>query len=223
MSKENLIGKVFEKLTVVEASERRTSSGSILYRCICMCGGETYTTARNLRTGHTKSCGCNRKEKFKKYSDSLRNELANKKFGRLKAVKAIGKDKYRNIIWECICDCGKTVPVLSQSLVSGNTTSCGCISIEGLQEKSKKNLFDNTNVAIINALIKDNKSKITASGVKGVSWVEKRNKWRSYIIFQKKYHHLGYFSDLEKAKEIRKEAEQKLFAGFLEWFNSINK
>lgn len=33
-------------------------------------------------------------------------------------------------MWECICDCGKTIVVRSSSLVSGATRSCGCIRMK---------------------------------------------------------------------------------------------
>lgn len=223
LNKQDLIGKVFGKLTVLEASHRRASNGSVLYKCKCECGGETYTTAYNLKSGHTKSCGCTRKEKFTKHVNSIRNDLSGAEFGRLKAIKPIGSDKYRNIIWECVCDCGNVLNVLSQNLTSGNTTSCGCICKENIKKENAKNFVEDTNVAIIKNLIKDNKSNITASGVKGVGWDKKRNKWRSYIIFKGKHYHLGYFLDLENAKEVRKEAEKKLFSEFLDWYENEYK
>lgn len=217
----DLIGEVFGKLTVVEASEKRSSNGSILYRCSCECGGETYTTARYLKSGHTKSCGCTRKEKFAKHAESLKHDLKNKKIGRLTVIKEVGKDKHRNIIWECKCNCGNVIPVLAQSLVSGNTTSCGCITKEKIEEESKKNSVDGTNVAIIKNILKNDRSNITLSRTKGIGWDNKRSKWRAYIMFKRKSYHLGYFVDLSDAIEVRKEAEQRLFGEFLEWYNSI--
>lgn len=34
-------------------------------------------------------------------------------------------------MWNCLCDCGNTVVVDSNSLKSGNTTACGCRKSEG--------------------------------------------------------------------------------------------
>jgi hypothetical protein len=48
-------------------------------------------------------------------------DLTGQRFGRLIAVKYVGKSK-----WECRCDCGNMVTALSNNLRRGNTTSCGC-------------------------------------------------------------------------------------------------
>lgn len=52
-------------------------------------------------------------------------DILNQRFGRLLAKKFL---HIRNhlAIWECICDCGKILPVRGSSLRSGHTTSCGC-------------------------------------------------------------------------------------------------
>lgn len=48
------------------------------------------------------------------------------KFGKLTAIKYSHKDKYRKTHWTCQCDCGRMIAPDRGSLVSGNTTSCGC-------------------------------------------------------------------------------------------------
>ena len=50
-----------------------------------------------------------------------------RKFGRLKAIKCVGRDKHRRAKWKCECECGNMVVVSSVSLVTGNTNSCGCL------------------------------------------------------------------------------------------------
>lgn len=54
-------------------------------------------------------------------------DLTNQKFGRLTTIKIVGKDKYRNISWLCQCECGNSVIVSANKLLSGNTKSCGCL------------------------------------------------------------------------------------------------
>lgn len=61
----DLTGKRFGKLTVVSFYEKRKSkSGSTKYmwRCKCDCGNYVIANADNLKSGHTKSCKCLRKE-----------------------------------------------------------------------------------------------------------------------------------------------------------------
>ncbi len=49
------------------------------------------------------------------------------KFGRLTLLERISGGRTK---WRCLCDCGKTAEVLQQSLLSGNTKSCGCLVAE---------------------------------------------------------------------------------------------
>lgn len=59
------------------------------------------------------------------------------KFGRLTAVERIArlgeKTRYR-----CTCSCGQIVTIKSNSLVSGNTRSCGCLNEESLRNSGVK-------------------------------------------------------------------------------------
>lgn len=48
------------------------------------------------------------------------------RFGKLVAIKESGRDNNKKVLWLCKCDCGNETTVPSGSLVTGNTTSCGC-------------------------------------------------------------------------------------------------
>lgn len=67
-------------------------------------------------------------------------DLTNKRFTRLVAIKPIGKSKHGRVIWECKCDCGKTVKVESIGLLSGNTKSCGCYMRENTSKRNTKDI-----------------------------------------------------------------------------------
>lgn len=47
-------------------------------------------------------------------------------FGRLQVLERAGTDQNKKVVWRCVCECGKEIIVPSGSLVTGNTTSCGC-------------------------------------------------------------------------------------------------
>ena len=47
-------------------------------------------------------------------------------FGKLTVVEQAGRDKLKKVLWRCKCECGNETVVVSGSLVTGNTTSCGC-------------------------------------------------------------------------------------------------
>lgn len=57
-----------------------------------------------------------------------RNKLEGKRFNRLSVV-GFKKGKSR-ILWECVCDCGKTSFVAGFALKSGAIKSCGCLASE---------------------------------------------------------------------------------------------
>ena len=52
------------------------------------------------------------------------------------------------------------------------------------------------------------------SGVKGVSWNIKRNKWETYIDYEEKRYRLGHFTDKEEAIKARKLKANELFGEF---------
>ena len=52
------------------------------------------------------------------------------------------------------------------------------------------------------------------SGCAGVSFSSKLNKWRSYIMVNRKQIHLGCFENIEDAISIRKEAEERYFGEY---------
>ena len=58
---EEIIGKRFGNLTVLNSLDERSKTGLILVRCQCECGNQINTTIRQLTTNKTKSCGCLRK------------------------------------------------------------------------------------------------------------------------------------------------------------------
>lgn len=60
----NLVNQVFNRLTVLEDSQQRTSSGSVLWKCQCECGNITLATGSELKNGHKKSCGCLHREQI---------------------------------------------------------------------------------------------------------------------------------------------------------------
>lgn len=57
----DLKGQKFGKLTVIERTYNSKHKAA-QWRCKCECGNEVIVSSNNLRTGHTKSCGCSRKE-----------------------------------------------------------------------------------------------------------------------------------------------------------------
>lgn len=55
------------------------------------------------------------------------NDLTDRVFGRLTAVKVTPNRKNGQAVWECKCKCGNKVEIRSTCLVNGVTRSCGCL------------------------------------------------------------------------------------------------
>lgn len=58
---------------------------------------------------------------------SRRRDITGEQFGKLTAIKDVGKDKHGQRMWHCYCDCGNTTITLVSNLVCGLTKSCGCL------------------------------------------------------------------------------------------------
>ena len=56
----DLIGKRFGKLVVKKQLTERGNRGQIKWECVCDCGNKHITTGECIRSGKSKSCGCNR-------------------------------------------------------------------------------------------------------------------------------------------------------------------
>ncbi len=116
---EDLTGKKFGRLTVLERYGSRKSG--VLWRCRCDCGGEKITASTSLTRLLTRSCGCLRAETL----SSKLHDHTGKRFGRLLVIRR-EQDRYVRAAWFCRCDCGVERIFTAQDLVSGRTVSCGC-------------------------------------------------------------------------------------------------
>lgn len=60
----------------------------------------------------------------------LKKDMAGQKCGRLTVTWPCGRDNGRNVIWLCVCDCGRLSLVRTFALGDGSTLSCGCLQKE---------------------------------------------------------------------------------------------
>ena len=70
-------------------------------------------------------------------------DLTGKRFGRLLVIDRADDDitpgdgRHR-AMWNCLCDCGKTITTRATSLKSGTTKSCGCLNREIVGNNSRR-------------------------------------------------------------------------------------
>lgn len=144
----DLTRQKFGKLTILSKAEDKIyyrKDGLVRYRaaynCLCDCGVEKIILSENIKSGDAKSCGCLGKSKAK--------NLLGKRFGKLvvvsrgenrcyyddfKIIKAIA-------VWNCVCDCGNFISILSGSLQNG-AKSCGCLKYEGSTQLEPNQTFN---------------------------------------------------------------------------------
>lgn len=122
----DLTGKVFGKLTVLEKSnETRCEGGYIYWLCLCECGNEVIYQSSYLRSGNIFSCGC------KRLPDGTK-DMTGQVFGRLLVVEKAKREKRGVVYWRCICDCGTETIKCGSDLRRKSTRSCGCLARETL-------------------------------------------------------------------------------------------
>lgn len=149
--------------------------------------------------------------------------LKGKRFGRLVVLEQIGTKIYsgdHHALWKCQCDCGNVVEVAHLHLVSNSqgysTKSCGCLGKEMRDKNNPISPFYGG--SSVNFIASDKLGKRNTSGCKGVSFDKSRGKWAASIMLKGKRYHLGRCNEKEQAIKIRKEAEQRLFEPFIEWY-----
>jgi hypothetical protein len=104
-----------------------------------------------------------------------RYNLVGQKFNKLTVLKRAGSNSHQKALWECKCDCGKLVDVVTSSLRRGDTKSCGCIIKELAVEKGKlKRVIDYVNLTCSSCGRKINNKYLSKNGTIKIYLIEKR-------------------------------------------------
>lgn len=65
-------------------------------------------------------------------------DIAGQNFGRLTAIKCVGKDNHGAALWFCKCSCGNEKIIRGDRLRSGEIVSCGCYQKECRSNTAKE-------------------------------------------------------------------------------------
>jgi hypothetical protein len=189
----DLTGRRFGSWTVLGFSVYM--KGQNYWKCTCDCGNEAVVRASNLKDGSSTACAS--------------HNITGKTFGYLTVLRKSNKKTPRGTYWVCECICGNNTTVRTTHLTDGHTRSGGCLH-------NKENYVDGTCIPLIRS------KKIwgsNSSGVRGVCWVRRDKSWDARIWFKGKCYHLGQHKNIKDAASIRKQAEERLFGEFLEWYD----
>lgn len=145
---DDIVGKKFNMLTVIKEVEERKGN-SIQYLCICDCGKEVIKVGSSVKSGRVKSCGCYIKGRFE---EDIKKEIG-KKYNKLTVMKNVRKkDQWRLV---CKCECGGETITSKNSLVTGQTKSCGCLRDETTGKRAYKHGYSKHELRTTYSMMKD--------------------------------------------------------------------
>lgn len=199
---DDITGQTFGKLTAIEYVGKRR------WRCICACGKEPLTLTYNMKSGHTKSCGCAERvthgmadtPTYKSW-EMMIQRCTNPNFDRFDYYGGRGisiSDGWTKFekFYE---DMGERPEGLTLERVDVNGDYCksNCVWDDiSRQSYNKRKLESNT------------------SGRTGVNWHKAANKWMASIGYNGQNIYLGLRENFEDAVQLRKEAEMKYYGVF---------
>lgn len=209
---EDISGQRFGKLVAVSKAERAADDRT-RWLCRCDCGNMKTVRASALKRGKVKSCGCYRPFRGK--------DLSNRRFSRLLVLYRTDKrSPGGSVIWHCRCDCGNELDVSASDLVSGNNVSCGCRRDEIRSQVGDTLTFvDGT---CIEWLTSRKWRSDNTTGHTGVSETS-NGTYVVYIGFKRKRYFLGKYDQLEKAVQVRKDAEVVVHDGFVKAYRRYSE
>jgi hypothetical protein len=223
----DLTNQTFNRLTVVKFSHMG-NHGESMWLCDCDCGNKNIVVSRgNLKNGNVQSCGCLHKERT---SESNKKE---NKYDLTSAEYGVGwtantneefyfdKEDYDKIKDYCWCASitkgvkrlstrnPKTKKIIRMHILLGYKNYDHIDKNELNNVKSNLRRCTHQQNDFNRGLYKNN-----TSGITGVYWNKKSNKWVASIMIDGKTKYLGLFIDKKEAIKTRLKAEQIYFKEF---------
>lgn len=234
--KEDLVGRKFERLTVLEQAEDYIDKKGKHYAqwlCKCDCGNKIITLGNHLKKGNTKSCGCLNNERRIE-----NNKIYKKKYNiyDLSGEYGIGytskdeefyfdlEDYYliKDYCWSINSQGYITAPNLSdgKKIIKMHRLILSCpdgYDVDHVHGKETRNDNRKRNLRVAtrsqNNMNKGIQSNNT-SNITGVSWHKGMGRWQAYISVNRNRIYLGAFINFDEAVNARKQAEERYFGEF---------
>lgn len=228
----DLTGMEFERLKVIKrANDHIQPNGSkvVMWECECKCGNKTIVSGRNLRSRCTRSCGCLKEEiinnggtswkRYNKYDLSQSFGVGYLTNGKTFLFDLEDYDKIKNYCWST----GSKGTLFSYDVNTKKRTSLKRLIMNVpenmLINYKNHNPLDNRKKNLIIVTPTENRwgsniNKNNTSGVTGVCFNKRENKWQAYICVKRKNMYLGMYKNKEDAIKARKIAEEKYFGEY---------
>lgn len=144
-------------------------------------------------------------------------DLTGQHFGHLTVIKRaptqLSAGSQAKTMWDCYCDCGKTVDISSQELRSGNTRSCGHDRLSGFKRYIKKHMEETPGTNIHQ--LTDKPAVTNKTGYRNISIAYRSGVkyYRVSIQFKRKqYGHM--VKTLDEALKVREELRKKYWPNY---------
>ena len=218
----DIVGNKFGRLLVLQKTNKKVSNGSYVYKCKCDCGNDFEVSSSKLRSGHTKSCGCYRKEylseKQRKYNRiEVEGDVAKIYFfnsNRYAIIDAEDVDKVKEYCW-----IDKPKKYYPSAVVNGKQLELHRLIKPNTDKKFvtdhiNRNPLDNRkcNLRIVTQCVNcqnTDKPSTNTSGYKNISYISTRQVYVVSFTKNHKNYYVGSYKDLEtaiqKLEEYKKE------------------
>lgn len=154
------------------------------------------------------------------------------KYGHLTILEDSGRrDKSGGVIWRCQCDCGNIVhrraDCIVESLIKGSVISCGCKRDKSIGKRLAfdKERIDKARKALgqiegttMQGIDRKSLNKNNKSGIRGVCFKTREQKWQADIVLRGKSIERKLFSTKEEAILWRMYLEEKYYDPIKERF-----
>ena len=232
--KEDLTNKKFNRLTVIERSndiERKGCKPIPTWKCKCDCGNEVVVRGCDLKSGHTKSCGCLNIDKIKERNILSRKLNKYEEYDDYYLGIAtngiefkIDKEDFEKIIshtWQV----NKKGYIYTQYMGKKVFIHRIVMNIHGEDWINQRvdhinhDVTDNrkANLRIVTPSQNTMNSKVRCESGTQIKGIYKRKDCDRYEVnIQKngKQYYLGLYKTLDEAIKARKEAEEKMFGEY---------
>jgi hypothetical protein len=220
----DITGKKFGRLTALQRIKHENYNKN-LWLCDCECGNQVIVQAGNLRSGHTKSCGClnielasKRMKKYNKYDLSNNYGVGYTSKGEQFFFDLEDYDKIKDCCWYInqngyVCTHSNNNKLLyMHRLIASAQDNVFVDHIHS--ERKNDNRKSNLRIATCNQNAMNQKlHSNNASGITGVYYSKDRNMWVANIGIKRKSYQKR-FKNFEDAVAQRKAWEKEFFGEY---------